>query len=231
VNPIAIMSSSLGEISIQLFPVKAPATVANFLGYVESGFYDGTIFHRVIPDFMIQGGGYTPQLRLKKPGAPIPNEAPNGNRNVRGGVTMARTTALDSANCQFFINLVDNRWLDQDRWCVFGQVVEGMEVVDAIAGVEVAEQGGHRDVPMQPVTIDRLRLAARVEPAWLAWNDGTVAKLARGIDADRRFEDLPILADALEEAGCTDPMVLTHCRSGRRHDQACWVVLLLLGGR
>jgi peptidyl-prolyl cis-trans isomerase B (cyclophilin B) len=152
-----VMATSVGTIKSQLDGDKAPVTVQNFLSYVDEGFYDNTIFHRVIADFMIQGGGMESGLREKKTKAPIQNESGNGLSNVRGAIAMARTNRPDSATAQFLINLKDNRFLDkanaQDRvgYCVFGKVIEGMEVVDQIKTVPTARRGHHDDVPTKDV--------------------------------------------------------------------------------
>ena len=154
--------TSKGEIVVELDSVKAPKTVKNFLDYVNSGFYEGTIFHRVIKGFMIQGGGLTPDLNKKKTNDPIRNEASNRLSNRRGTIAMARTGEPHSATAQFFINTVDNAGLDfknesQAGWgyCVFGKVVKGMPVVDAIEGVQTSSSGMMRDVPVTPVLITK----------------------------------------------------------------------------
>ena len=152
-NPKVLLKTSLGDITLELYPAKAPVTVKNILAYVESKFYDGTIFHRVIPGFMIQGGGMTADMHEKQSQGPIKNESGNGLKNGRGSVAMARTQDLDSATCQFYINLVDNFRLDEMKYCSFGQVVAGLDVVDAIAKVPTGSKRGHRDVPLEPVTI------------------------------------------------------------------------------
>ncbi len=159
-NPTVKMTTSLGEITIELYADKAPISVKNFLDYVERGFYDGTIFHRVIPNFMIQGGGFTADMSQKPTGAPIKNEADNGLKNERGTLAMARTMVVDSATCQFFINTVNNTGLNfkskmpQDYgYAVFGKVTAGMEVVDKIAAVATGNRGGHQNVPLEAVTI------------------------------------------------------------------------------
>ena len=156
-----ILETSLGSIKLQLADDKAPVTVANFLSYVDEGFYDGTVFHRVIPTFMIQGGGFEPGLKQKKTKATIKNEAPNGLSNARGTIAMARTSDLHSATAQFFINVGDNRGLDDRHspYCVFGKVVEGMDVVDKIKAVATGRRGPHDDVPTQDVTIVSARCA------------------------------------------------------------------------
>lgn len=159
-NPIVSLDTTLGQIEIELDAEKAPVSTANFLSYVKSGHYDGTVFHRVIADFMIQGGGMTSDLRQKKTGNPIRNEATNGLTNDRGTVAMARTGVVDSATSQFFINVKDNLFLnhrDQTAagfgYAVFGRVVAGMDVVDQIRLVPTTSRGGHSDVPSTPVEI------------------------------------------------------------------------------
>jgi cyclophilin family peptidyl-prolyl cis-trans isomerase len=157
-----LMETSKGAVTIELDAAKAPLTVANFLEYVDAGFYNGTVFHRVIPDFMIQGGGFEPGMRQKPTGDPVRNEAANGLTNQRGTIAMARTRNPHSATAQFFINLKHNDFLDhpgQDGWgyAVFGRVTDGMAVVDAIADVKTGTQGGHRDVPRESVIIESLR--------------------------------------------------------------------------
>ncbi len=161
-HPRVKLHTNLGDIVIELYPEKAPKTVENFLRYVREGFYDGTLFHRVIPGFMIQGGGLTPDMRPKPTHPPIPNEADNGLKNERGTVAMARTSDPHSATSQFFINLKDNPFLDFTSpdpqgygYCVFGKVVEGMDVVDAIARVPTTSRAGHKDVPVEPVVIEK----------------------------------------------------------------------------
>ncbi|HMP73484.1 MAG TPA: peptidylprolyl isomerase [Kiritimatiellia bacterium] len=152
--------TSKGDIRLELYPEQAPETVANFLAYVEDGHYNGTIFHRVIENFMIQGGGFTPDMNQKPTRAPVRNEAQNGLRNDRGTIAMARTQIIDSATSQFFINVVDNPNLNFRSpdpmgfgYCVFGRVIEGMEVVDAIKDVETGTRGPFRDVPVETVEI------------------------------------------------------------------------------
>ena len=157
-----LMKTSKGDIELTLYPDKAPKTVANFLRYVDEGFYDGTIFHRVIPGFMIQGGGYTPDMQKKTTHAPVVNEANNGLKNDRGAVAMARTSDPHSATSQFFINQKDNHFLDypgRDGWgyAVFGRVTRGIEVVDAIAHVPTGVRNGMRDVPVEPVVIQSVK--------------------------------------------------------------------------
>lgn len=159
-NPQVIMETSMGKVRIELFEKEAPVSVKNFLDYATSGFYNGTIFHRVIPGFMAQGGGFTPDLAQKQTKAPIKNEAANGLKNDRGTIAMARTMIVDSATAQFFINVVNNGSLNHRDdsvqgygYAVFGRVVEGMDVVDAIVGVKTGMQKGFRDVPIDPVII------------------------------------------------------------------------------
>jgi peptidyl-prolyl cis-trans isomerase A (cyclophilin A) len=152
-NPRILLKTSKGDITIELYSAKAPITVKNVLGYVEEKFYDGLIFHRVIPGFMIQCGGLTPEMSTKQGKAPIKNESGNGLTNARGMVAMARTNELDSATSQFYINLVDNFRLDEMKYCSFGKVIAGMDVVDAIAKVPTGSRRGHQDVPLEPVTI------------------------------------------------------------------------------
>lgn len=155
-----VMETSKGTIKIELDGDRAPISVANFLSYVEDRFYDGTIFHRVMPDFMIQGGGFEPGMVQKQTKAPIRNESPNGLSNTRGSVAMARTSAPDSATAQFYINVVDNAaHLDAARYCVFGQVVEGIDVVDEIKKVRTGRHGQHGDVPVADVVITSIRRA------------------------------------------------------------------------
>lgn len=157
-----LLETSKGNITIELNEEKAPATVANFLKYVNEGFYNGTIFHRVIPNFMVQGGGFTPGMVQKDVSAPIKNEADNGLSNVRGSIAMARTSDPHSATAQFFINHKDNGFLDHTAptgqgwgYCVFGMVTDGMDVVDAITSVSTGNQGGHGDVPTETITIEK----------------------------------------------------------------------------
>ena len=156
------METSKGDFIIELFPDKAPKTVANFLGYVNAGAYDGTIFHRVINGFMIQGGGFEPDMRHRQGNKPIRNEADNGLKNERYTVAMARTNDPHSATNQFFINVVDNGSLDYSAknergwgYAVFGKVVDGMNVVDTIKAVPVGNRAGHQNVPREPVIIKK----------------------------------------------------------------------------
>ena len=150
-----------GDIVVELFEDEAPLSCANFRQYAEEGFFDDTVFHRVMPNFMIQGGGMTENMAPKKTRTPIKNEAANGLKNVRGTLAMARTNQVDSATSQFFINLRDNGFLDHGGrdygYAVFGRVSEGMDVVDAIAGVETGHRAGHDDVPLDPVVIRKAR--------------------------------------------------------------------------
>ncbi len=161
------MTTNHGVIELSLDAAKAPVTVKNFLDYINDGFYNGTIFHRVINGFMIQGGGMEPGLKNKTTKAPIKNEADNGLKNLRGSIAMARTNEPHSATAQFFINLVDNAFLDHraptpDGWgyCVFGQVTNGMDVVDAIRKVGTTNQGHHQNVPREDVILEKLEVIA-----------------------------------------------------------------------
>jgi peptidyl-prolyl cis-trans isomerase B (cyclophilin B) len=155
------MQTSAGTLRIELDDERAPASVANFLAYVNAGHYDGTVFHRVIRGFMVQGGGFEPGMKQKRTNAPIANEAKNGLKNKHYTLAMARTSDPHSATAQFFINTTDNAFLDNDRagdgwgYAVFGRVVEGMEVVDAIESVKTGNRGGHGDVPLEDVRIER----------------------------------------------------------------------------
>ncbi len=159
------LTTNHGVINLELNADKAPLTVANFISYVDSGHYDGTIFHRVIKDFMIQGGGMAPDMTQKETQAPIQNEAANGLKNKRGSIAMARTGDPHSATAQFFINVVDNDFLDFTTpsgqgwgYCVFGEVVEGMDVVDKIRGVKTGSKGFHQDVPAEDVIIEKAEI-------------------------------------------------------------------------
>lgn len=158
------LKTNMGNIIIELDAEKAPITVANFLKYVNSGFYDGVIFHRVIANFMIQGGGFTKDMQRKPTNPPIKNEADNGLKNLRGTISMARTSIPDSATSQFFINHRDNTNLDYSPgnpgYAVFGKVVEGMETVDKIAAVKTGITAGMRDVPVEPVIIESARVVS-----------------------------------------------------------------------
>jgi cyclophilin family peptidyl-prolyl cis-trans isomerase len=171
-NPVVVMETSMGTIKIALDDAKAPGTVKNFLQYVDDKFYDGTTFHRVKPEFMIQGGGFEPglkdaktereiQAKEKKTRDPIKNESGNGLSNTRGTIAMARRPDPDSATAQFFINVVDNSRLDNARYCVFGKVIEGMDVVDKIKNVKTKAvlPGVFEDVPVEDVVIKKVRRA------------------------------------------------------------------------
>lgn len=157
-----IVSTSMGDVKIELYPDKAPETVKNFLAYVNDKFYEGTIFHRVIPNFMIQGGGFTQDMQQKPTQPPIKNEADNGLKNDTGTIAMARTNVVDSATSQFFINLKDNDFLNHTPqnfgYAVFGKVIEGMDVVHKIEGVKTGNRGRYQDVPVEPVMIQSVRL-------------------------------------------------------------------------
>ena len=160
-HPHVLIETTMGDIKLELDGKLAPLTVAHFIGLVDSGFYDGLIFHRVIPGFMAQTGGYTPSLTLKEDDNTVPNESGNGMSNMRGTVAMARTNDPHSANSQFFINVADNNRLDpgNNRWgyAVFGYVIEGMEVVDEIVSVQAGPQGKLRsDVPVIPIVIKKM---------------------------------------------------------------------------
>jgi peptidyl-prolyl cis-trans isomerase B (cyclophilin B) len=164
-NPQVEMRTSMGVIVLELQPENAPETVKNFLQYVKDGFYTGTIFHRVIADFMIQGGGFTPDMQQKKPRDPIKHEGGNALRNQVGTIAMARTADPNSATSQFFINVVDNQMLDfrgpgpqEIGYCVFGRVIKGLEVVNKIRNVQTTSRGGHQNVPVQTITIEKVTL-------------------------------------------------------------------------
>ena len=171
------LATSKGDIILELNESKAPLSVANFVQYIKDGHYDGTTFHRVIGNFMIQGGGFTPDMKQKDTRAPIKNEWKNGLKNTRGTISMARTSVADSATSQFFINVVDNGGLDLPRdgaaYAVFGRVIGGMDVVDAIRNVRTGIKGGMRDVPVEDVmitkasmlTADEAKAAAAAKPA------------------------------------------------------------------
>ena len=168
-KPVVLLETSMGNIKIELYPDKAPITVKNFLAYVNEGHYDGLVFHRVIRNFMVQGGGFTPDMKEKRPGRqPIKNEAGNGLRNDRGTVAMARTGVVDSATAQFFINVVNNDFLNHKNetpqgfgYAVFGKVTEGMDVVDKIRNVPTGNVKMFQDVPKEPVTIRKASVAVR----------------------------------------------------------------------
>lgn len=159
-----LLTTSAGNIEVELDSAKAPVSVKNFVDYAQSGYYNNTIFHRVIPGFMIQGGGFTSDMQQKKTNAPIANEADNGLRNVRGTIAMARTADKDSATSQFFFNVADNAFLDHGQrdfgYAVFGKVIKGMDVVDKIAQVKTDNVGPYQNVPTTPVVI----LSAKVLP-------------------------------------------------------------------
>jgi cyclophilin family peptidyl-prolyl cis-trans isomerase len=162
---VVVMDTSLGSVTIELDGDKAPLSVANFLSYVDDKFYDGTIFHRVIADFMIQGGGFASGLRQKTTKANVKNESTNGLSNKRGTLAMARTSSPDSATAQFFVNVKDNDFLDRAKaadkvgYCVFGKVTAGLDVVDKIRAVKTGSKGGFQDVPLTEVTINSIRRA------------------------------------------------------------------------
>ncbi len=162
-NPRVLMQTSMGELLIELYPDKAPNSVANFLQYVDDGFYNGTIYHRVINGFMIQGGGFTPEMQQKQTRAPIMNEADNGLRNTVGTLAMARTMDPHSATAQFYINVANNSSLDFREktprgwgYAVFGRVIKGMDVIKAIKSVPTTQKGAYRDVPATTVTIEKV---------------------------------------------------------------------------
>jgi len=159
------IQTSFGAIIVELDPQRAPKTVNNFVSYVRDGFYDGTLFHRVMDGFMIQGGGFLPGMTQKPTRAPIENEAKNGLRNERGAIAMARTSDPNSATAQFFINVVDNDFLNYTAetpsgwgYCVFGKVVDGLTVVDRIKGVPTGTRAGHKNVPLSDVVIERMEV-------------------------------------------------------------------------
>ena len=160
---MVVLTTTLGEITIELFEEQAPGTVANFLQYVDDGFYDGTVFHRVIAGFMVQGGGFSEDMRRKPTRDAIANEADNGVKNERGTLSMARTCDVHSATSQFFINLADTGFLDHGErdfgYAVFGKVVEGMEVVDAIAAAKTGTVKGFQDAPLEAAVIEQARRA------------------------------------------------------------------------
>ena len=172
-NPQVEMRTSMGVITLELQPENAPETVKNFLQYVKDGYYSGTIFHRVIADFMIQGGGFTPDLAAKKTRDPVKHEGGNGLRNQVGTIAMARTADPNSGTSQFFINVVDNQMLDfrgpaanEVGYTVFGRVIKGLDVVNKIRNVQTTVKGPHQNLPVQTVTIERVTLIdAAVKPA------------------------------------------------------------------
>ena len=166
-NPVVILSTSMGDIAVELFKDRAPVSVENFLQYVAEGFYEGTIFHRVKRGYVVQGGGYTPEMAEKTTRPPILNEATNGLRNTRGTLSMARTRALRSATSQFYINVVSNSAFDHRGYspddfgyAVFGRVLSGMDVVDKIAITPTGSKDGHDDVPVTPIVIKGVTLKA-----------------------------------------------------------------------
>lgn len=161
-NPIVVLETNLGTMHVELYPDKAPISVKNFMWYAKNKFFDNLIFHRVIPDFMIQGGGFTKDMKKKEPNAPIVNEADNGLKNDKYTLAMARTGEVNSATSQFFINLKDNSFLNFKNktpqgygYAVFGKVIKGMDIVDEIAKVKTTSKMGHDDVPVQPVIIEK----------------------------------------------------------------------------
>jgi peptidyl-prolyl cis-trans isomerase A (cyclophilin A) len=160
-HPVVTVTTSLGRFDLELDAKRAPATVENFLQYVDASFYDGTIFHRVIPGFMIQGGGFDAAMTQKSTRAPIRNEAANGVKNEAGTIAMARTNDPNSATAQFFVNLVDNEFLNHGSrdfgYAVFGRVSSGMDVVQKIAAAPTGSRGGHQNVPLETVTIQSIR--------------------------------------------------------------------------
>lgn len=166
-NTSVIMQTNMGELTIELDGDNAPISSENFLAYVNDGFFEGTIYHRVIPGFMIQGGGFAPDMKQKATRDQIKNEASNGLKNLRGTLAMARTQVVDSATAQFFINLTDNVFLDHKGqapnaygYAVFGKVTAGMDIVDAIAKVATGNQGPHQDVPTEPVIIEKVTVCS-----------------------------------------------------------------------
>lgn len=156
-----LFETTLGDFKIELYEKEAPITAANFKQYVDKGFYDGTIFHRVVPGFVIQGGGFTEDMNQKKTAEPIKNEADNGLKNARGTLSMARTNDINSATSQFFVNLKDNDFLDHSPrnfgYAVFARVTEGMDVIDRIAAVATGRKRGHDDVPVEAVIMKSVR--------------------------------------------------------------------------
>jgi cyclophilin family peptidyl-prolyl cis-trans isomerase len=157
--------TTLGEFTVELFEKEAPVTAANFLRYIDDGFFDGTIFHRIVPGFVIQGGGFTEDMSQKATHPAIKNEADNGMKNQRGTLSMARTNDINSATSQFFVNLKDNDFLDHKRgnfgYAVFGRVTQGMDVIDKIAAAETGRRKGHDDVPVEAVIMTSVRRIAK----------------------------------------------------------------------
>ncbi|NPA53399.1 MAG: peptidyl-prolyl cis-trans isomerase [Aquificae bacterium] len=169
-NPVVLIKTNMGDIYVELYPDKAPKTVENFLKYVKDGFYNGLIFHRVIPNFVIQGGGFYPDMKPKKPTyPPVENESNNGLSNLRGTIAMARTMNPHSATSQFYINLRDNTFLDYGKtpqkwgYTVFGKVIKGMDVVDKISQVKTHTVGYFRDVPVEPVIIEKVEIIKEIK--------------------------------------------------------------------
>ncbi len=163
-NVTIVVETSKGSFEVELWGAKAPKTVTNFMSYVDDGFFNGTIFHRVMPGFMIQGGGFTPDMSQKSTRSPVENEADNGVANARGTIAMARTSDPHSATAQFFVNLVDNGFLNHSGknsrgwgYCAFGEVVSGMDIVDAIAKVPTGNKGMHQNVPVNDVVIESIK--------------------------------------------------------------------------
>ena len=168
-NPQVEIKTNMGNIVLELYPDKAPKTVENFVQYVKDGFFKGTIFHRVIPGFMIQGGGFSADLAQKQTRAPIQNEAGNGLKNDTGTIAMARTNDPHSATAQFFINVKDNQMLDftpgNPGYAVFGKVSKGMDVVNKIEAVQTGNRGGHQNVPVKPIVIEDAKILPAVKSA------------------------------------------------------------------
>lgn len=157
-NPVVVFDTSLGSFEVELYQEKAPITVKNFLEYVKEGYYDGTIFHRVIDNFMVQGGGFTPDGNQKKTKASIKNESGNGVKNCNYGIAMARTSDLNSATSQFYINVKDNDFLDDNQYCAFGLVTNGQATIDKMKKVKTHKKGMHGDWPVENVVINSAKL-------------------------------------------------------------------------
>lgn len=208
-HPIVVVTTSLGVFKMELWPDKAPNTVANFLGYVERNFYDGLIFHRVIKGFMIQGGGFTPDMTQKATRMPVANEARADVHNNRGTVAIARTMQVDSATAQFFVNVVDNRFLNHSDnsaqgfgYCVFGKVTEGMDVVDKIANVVTGNEGQFQNVPKESVVIENIRLD---RPGVVALSSARLDAVSSQAPQQSKSEVEHVLSEAQErEAETTD---------------------------